>query len=193
MKSRIPLIITAALFTAGCEKKDEPKAAPVVTAPPQPQPARRTPVTPQVATDSPVPAAQASQGPAAQPSQAPAEQPTEEEVQTFLADLSKLAEQVAQLPKDAKLTPEVEALQETYTAIILRRGALMARSNEEQKKKLLLEMGPSAKVIGPVLVRLRLLKARERAKLPGAQPGPALDKLIPELGPPPAKPPAPPQ
>ncbi len=185
MKSRIPLIITAALFTAGCEKKDEPKAAPVVTAPPQPQPARRTPVTPLVATDSPAPAAQ--------PSQAPAEQPTEEEVQTFLADLSKLAEQVAQLPKDAKLTPEVEALQETYTAIILRRGALMARSNEEQKKKLLLEMGPSAKVIGPVLVRLRLLKARERAKLPGAQSGPALDKLIPELGPPPAKPPAPPQ
>ena len=193
MKSRIPLIITAALFTAGCEKKDEPKAAPVVTAPPQPQPARRTPVTPQMTTDSPAPAAQTSQGQAAQTSQAPAEQPTEEEVQAFLADLNKLAEQVAQLPKDATLTPEVEALQETYTAIILRRGALMARSNEEQKKKLILGMGPSAKVIGPVLVRLRLMKVRERAKLPGPQSGPALDKLIPELGPPPARPPAPPQ
>lgn len=188
MKSRIPIIITAALFFSGCEKKEEPKSAPVVTASPKPQaeqPARRTPVTPKVATDPPAPAAQAS------PS--PAEQPTEEEIQSFLADLNKLAEQVAQLPKDATLTPEVEALQETYTAIILRRGALMARSNEEQKKKLILGMGPSAKVIGPVLVRLRLMKVRERAKLPGPQSGPALDKLIPELGAPPAKPPAPPQ
>ena len=188
MKSRIAIIITAALFTSGCEKKEEPKPAPVVTAAPKPQsqqPARRTPVTPPEATNSAVPAVPATQ--------TPADQPTEEEIQTFLADLNKLAEQVAQLPKDAKPTPEVEAMQENYSALIVRRGALMARSNGEQKKKLILDVGPSAKVIGPTLVRLRLESAREKAKKLAPKSGLGLDQLIPELGAPPAKPPAPPQ
>ena len=188
MKSRIPLIITAALFTTGCEKKEEPKSAPVAKAAPQPQqeqPVRRTPVTPKVTTDSPAPVAQATQ--------ASTDQPTEEEIQTFLTDLNKLAERVAQLPKDAKPTPEVQALQEAYTALIVRRGALMARLNEEQKKKFILDLGPSAKVIGPTLVRLRLESAREKAKSLAPKSGPALDSFIPELNAPPAKPPAPPQ
>lgn len=186
MKTSIPLIIAAALLTFGCEKQEEKKPGPVVTA------TATEKIRPQVpAPEAEIPNPPA---PAIQSKPAPAAPPTEEEIQTFLADLNKLAEEVAKLPKDAALTPEVEELQKSYTALIQRRGALMAGMNNDQKKKLLEELGPAARAIGPTLVRLRFAKARERMKALPQQPGTTqppspFDRLAPRLTAPPAEPP----
>ncbi len=123
--------------------------------------------------------------------------PAPEEVNAFLTDLKKLAEEVEQLPADAAQAPNAEGLQKSYPELIQRRNGLAARMNEEQKAALAREVSPLAKVIGPALMRLRLAKAREKMKSlqpgnPGApQGGPALGDFIPGLDGP-AAPPLPP-
>lgn len=189
MKTSIPILITASLLTLSCKKQEEAKPAPVVTAPDQ-APEKKT-----RQTVVPGPPAPDQPGLALQSSQPQAPPPTEEELQTFLADLRKLAGEVAQLPADAALTPEVETMQKSYTALIQRRNVLMAGMNDEEKKKLLLELSPLARTIGPTLVRLRFAKSREQMKnLPRPEPGttqPAspLGDLAPRLNTPPEAPP----
>ena len=184
MKTCIPFIIIAALLTSGCNKKEESKPAPVVKTP---APERKTrpalvPVPPP--PDQPAPAE-------------PASLPAGEEVQAFIADLEKLAQEVAQVPKTGPPVADVEELQKSYNALIQRRGALEAGMNAEQRKNLMQSVKPFAKIIGPTLMRLRLAKSVERAK--NAKPGtpqadPTLGGLIPQPdGSPPAPPAPPPQ
>ena len=183
MKSRLSIVIAAALLTPCCEKQEESRPPRVVQPATTDSNTRRTPdpgppapvVEPVVRTDPPAP----------------------EETGALLSDLKKLAEEVQQLPADAAQVPNAEALQKTYSELIQRRNGLAARMDEEQKVTLAKEVAPLARVIGPVLMRLRLAKSLEQMKSrqtgnPGApRGGPALGDFIPGLDGP-ATPPPPP-
>ena len=182
MKSRLSIVIAAALLTPGCEKQKESRPARVVQPATADNDTRRSSVPgPPVPVEEPV---------------VPADPPAPEEVDAFLTDLNQLAEEVQQLPGDAAQVPNVDALQKSYSELIQRRNGLAARMNEEQKVTLAREVAPRAKVIGPALMRLRLAKAREQMKSrqpanPGAPQGDtSLGDFIPGLnGPEAATPP----
>ncbi len=171
MKSRLTIVIAAALLSPGCEKQEESKPARVV------QPATADRNTRRVAPVPDLPA------PADEPA-VPTEPPSPEEVETLLTGLKNLAEEVKKLPADAAQVPNADELEKSYSALMQRRNGLLARMDGEQKANLAREVAPLAKVIGPPIMRLRLAKARERVKaLQPANPGspkadPSLEDLI---------------